>query len=99
MPRLLTGVLAAFLFVAAFVGARVYAPAALRPHGKDFADWRADRPGLARRIIPGDLPPPFATPATVAIPKMVARPPAAWPLVPPGSRRRSSRPTWITRAR
>jgi glucose/arabinose dehydrogenase len=84
MPRLLTVLLAAFVAVAAFIGAHVYAPAALRPHDKDFGDWRADRPGLARRITPGDLPPPFATPAVVAIPKIVPQPPSARPLLPPG---------------
>jgi glucose/arabinose dehydrogenase len=75
---------ATFLAALAFVAFRVSAPAALRPHDKHFADWHADRPGLARRITQADLPRPFATPATVAIPKIVPRPPLAWPKLPPG---------------
>ncbi|HZB92192.1 MAG TPA: sorbosone dehydrogenase family protein [Stellaceae bacterium] len=85
MPRPLLLVLAALLVVAAsFLAIRVSAPAALRPHDKRFADWHADRPGLARRITPADMPAPFATPPTIAIPKIVPRPPHDWPQLPRG---------------
>jgi glucose/arabinose dehydrogenase len=84
MRRLRIIPLAAVLAALAFLIFRLSAPAALRPHDKHFADWHADRPGLARRITPADLPLPFATPATIVIPKIVPRPASAWPKVPPG---------------
>ena len=77
---LLTGL----LLGVALVAARVSAPAALKPQDKRFADWHADRPGLARRITASDLPAPFATPAVVAIPKLIPRPADAWPKLPSG---------------
>lgn len=84
MLRTRTVLLTALLLVVALIAARVSAPAALRPHDKRFADWHADRPGLARRITVNDLPAPFATPAAIAIPKIVPRPAAAWPQLPTG---------------
>lgn len=84
MRRPLTLLLAAVLLVGAFIGVRLSAPAALRPQDKHFADWHSDRPGLARRFTPADMPAPFATPPTIAIPKIVPRPDKAWPQLPRG---------------
>src|SRR5579883_1727049 len=49
-----------------------------------FGDWRADRPGLVRLIRPADLPKPGATPSFANAPRVVPRPAAAVPQVPPG---------------
>jgi glucose/arabinose dehydrogenase len=49
-----------------------------------FGDWRADSPGVWRRITPADLPPPGATPSAGNGPRVVARPSGAVPQVPPG---------------
>jgi glucose/arabinose dehydrogenase len=49
-----------------------------------FGDWHSDAPGVWRRITPGDLPPPGATPSAWNGPRVVARPAAAVPQVPPG---------------
>ena len=49
-----------------------------------FGDWRADSPGLWRRITPADLPPPGATLSAGNGPRVVARPNGAVPQVPPG---------------
>ena len=49
-----------------------------------FGDWRADMPGLWRRIVPADLPPPGATPSVGEPPETASRPPGALPQVPPG---------------
>jgi glucose/arabinose dehydrogenase len=75
---------AVLLAVLAFLAFRLSAPAALRPQDKHFADWHADRPGLARRITAADLPQPFATPPVVQIPNIVPRPASAWPKLPKG---------------
>jgi glucose/arabinose dehydrogenase len=47
-------------------------------------DWSSDAPGKRHWIKPGDLPPPNSTPSAQNPSKAVARPPGAWPLVPPG---------------
>jgi glucose/arabinose dehydrogenase len=49
-----------------------------------FGAWRADAPGTWRHIRPADLPPPGATPSAGNGPRIVARPAAAVPQVPPG---------------
>ena len=84
MRRLRFVLLSALFAAVVFFAFRVSAPSALRPHDKHFADWQADRPGLARRITEADLPAPFATPATIAIPRIVPQPPSAWPKLPAG---------------
>jgi len=50
-----------------------------------YADWRADAPGVRRKITPADLPAPGATPSARNFPRVVARP-GAMPKVPPGFR-------------
>src|SRR5271165_2467705 len=51
-----------------------------------FGDWRADAPGVVRRILPADLPPPGATASAARFPTIVARPAGALPAVPAGFR-------------
>lgn len=48
-----------------------------------FGDWQTDAPGVRRRIVPADLPPPMAERADVARPpRVVDRPSSASPKVP-----------------
>ena len=49
-----------------------------------FGDWRADIPGRRRRILPADLPPPFATRSVGNPPHVIARPRSEHLFVPPG---------------
>jgi glucose/arabinose dehydrogenase len=49
-----------------------------------FTDWRADAPGLRRRITPADLPAPYATRTASNGPRVTSRPANAQPQVPPG---------------
>ena len=49
-----------------------------------FGDWRADAPLVRRKITVDDLPVPFATRSATNPVRVVARPPAASPKVPPG---------------
>src|ERR1700730_1698210 len=49
-----------------------------------FGDWRADAPGVRRRISPEDLPQPYATPSAGNPPRIVRRPATAQLKVPPG---------------
>lgn len=53
--------------------------------GRDaYADWRADHPGVTRKLTPGDLPAPWATPSANNPSRIVARPAAAKLQVPDG---------------
>lgn len=53
--------------------------------GKDaMGDWMTDAPGVRRKITVADLPAPGATESFNNPPKMVRRPEAAAPHVPPG---------------
>jgi glucose/arabinose dehydrogenase len=49
-----------------------------------FGDWRTDRPGVTRRIMPKDLPKPWATPSAGNGSRVVPRPANARPQVPDG---------------
>lgn len=49
-----------------------------------LGDWTTDAPGVRRKITPADLPPPYATPSVDRGPRMIPRPPDAWPKVPAG---------------
>jgi glucose/arabinose dehydrogenase len=51
-----------------------------------FTDFRGQAPGRVHKILPGDLPPPFATPAAQNSPRVVPRPREAWPQAPAGFR-------------
>jgi glucose/arabinose dehydrogenase len=48
------------------------------------ADWRLDAPGREHRIDLAALPPPFATPSSRNSPQLIARPPDAALVLPPG---------------
>jgi glucose/arabinose dehydrogenase len=49
-----------------------------------YGDWRADAPGVTRRISPADLPAPKLGFSGIALPSVVARPAGAAPQAPPG---------------
>jgi glucose/arabinose dehydrogenase len=49
-----------------------------------FTDFRYEKPGTTRKITVKDLPPPFATHSAENGAQVVARPPKAWPVAPPG---------------
>src|SRR5262252_5416047 len=49
-----------------------------------FTDWRADAPGVRRKITPDDLPPPHATRSASNGPRVTSRPANAQLQVPPG---------------
>jgi glucose/arabinose dehydrogenase len=49
-----------------------------------LGDWRADHPGVTRRITQNDLPRPWATPSAGNGPRIVRRPADAKPQVPDG---------------
>jgi glucose/arabinose dehydrogenase len=58
--------------------------AGIRTGADAYGDWRTDAPGVARRILPADLPPPFATHSTARASVIVARPAGVVPKAPPG---------------
>jgi len=63
------------------------APAAAAPEKRPpFTDWRGQRPGAVHKILPSDLPPPFASKAADNSPRVVPRPRDAWPQAPAGFR-------------
>jgi glucose/arabinose dehydrogenase len=49
-----------------------------------LGDWRADAPGVWRKITVADLPPPFANASASNAPSVVAAPPGAAPRTLPG---------------
>lgn len=49
-----------------------------------YGDWRADAPGVVRKLSAGDLPPILATPAVTAFSSVVARPEGAKLSAPQG---------------
>src|SRR5882757_6454709 len=51
---------------------------------KAFGDWRADKPGVVRRITAADLPNPGATASASNASRVVTRPASATPQVPAG---------------
>jgi glucose/arabinose dehydrogenase len=56
-----------------------------RLNGKDaFGSWQLDEPGTIRLIRPQDLPPPGATRSSANFSRIVSKPAAAAPQVPPG---------------
>ena len=63
-----------------YTAAAVNAPAPAAP----FTDFRSQQPGTIRKITPQDLPAPYATKSSNNGPKLVTRPPNAWPKVPAG---------------
>lgn len=47
-------------------------------------DWTTDAPGVRRKLVPADMPAPYATASANANPKVVKRPDGAMPQVPAG---------------
>ena len=76
------------ILAAAVVGTAAIAAAAQSPavltRGAAYGDWRADAPGVRRKITPADMPPPYETASASRGPTVVARPADAWPKAPPG---------------
>ncbi len=63
----------------------VIAPAGeARTGAAAYGDWRGDAPGVVRRILPADLPPPFATHSNARAGGIVQRPMGVVPVAPPG---------------
>jgi glucose/arabinose dehydrogenase len=54
------------------------------PPKAPFTDYRFETPGTSRHIKVEDLPAPYATESATSGPKLVARPPDAWPKAPSG---------------
>jgi glucose/arabinose dehydrogenase len=51
-----------------------------------LGDWTTDAPGVRRKIVPADMPPPYETKSVDNGPKLVPRPEGALPKAPPGFR-------------
>lgn len=49
-----------------------------------LGDWTTDAPGVRRRVTLADLPKPYGTSSIINPPRLVKRPPNAWPQVPAG---------------
>jgi len=49
-----------------------------------YGDWRTEHPGVRRLITAADLPKAYSTESARNIPKVVAQPDGAWPVVLPG---------------
>jgi glucose/arabinose dehydrogenase/mono/diheme cytochrome c family protein len=54
------------------------------PPAAPFTDFRYESPGTLRKITPADLPAPYATSSAGNAPRLVSRPPDAWPKALPG---------------
>jgi glucose/arabinose dehydrogenase len=61
-------------------------PLELRTDGAAYGDWTTDAPGVRRRIVVRDMPPPKATKSAANFSHVIARPDGALPRVPPGFR-------------
>ena len=91
-PRLRRAIVAGSV-TAAFACSLLLAPAVLAQGASDsigelleakaaFGDWRSDAPLVRRKIT--ELPPPYATRSASNAPRVIAKPAAAAPKVPPG---------------
>ncbi len=81
---LAASVSASVLLAAIALNAQAAEPGQLLSGTAAFTDWRADAPGVRRKIMPADLPPPYATRAASNDPRVVSRPAGASLKVPPG---------------
>jgi glucose/arabinose dehydrogenase len=73
------------ILLAAFLLAATAASAdPVRTGQAAFGDWRADAPGVVRKITPDALPAPFATRSAGQTASVIVRPAAATPHGPPG---------------
>ena len=59
-------------------------PSTAPPPKAPFTDYRFETPGTVHHIKVEDLPAPYATESATSGPKLVARPPNAWPKAPKG---------------
>src|SRR5258706_3659263 len=84
LPDCPSSLMAAALTATVFAGAGLARAESKLAGPAAFGDWRADKPGVSRLIRPEDLPRPGATPSSANASRVVARPPAASPLVPAG---------------
>lgn len=83
--RIATTAFSVFVLVAAgaaFGGAAEEKP--LLTGAAAYGDWRADAPGVRRKITPADMPPPLASRPAAEPPRIVARPDDALPKAPSG---------------
>jgi glucose/arabinose dehydrogenase len=76
--------LAAALLLAAAATPKAASADPVRTDEAAFGDWRGDGPGVARRITPDALPPPFASHSAAQAPSVIIRPAGAAPHLPPG---------------
>jgi glucose/arabinose dehydrogenase len=76
--------IAAALAVFALIAAPGANPPGVLTGNAAFANYSSEKPGLWRKITPGDLPKPFATEAANNRAKIVPRPESAWPQALPG---------------
>ena len=51
-----------------------------------YSDWRSDAPGVIRRILPSDMPAPYASRSVSRGPSVIAQPEGFRPKAPPGFR-------------
>jgi glucose/arabinose dehydrogenase len=72
------------LLAAALLLPTLAAAADLRTGTAAYGDWSTDAPGVARRMLPADLPPPFATRNAARPSVLVPRPADVVPKAPPG---------------
>jgi glucose/arabinose dehydrogenase len=75
---------AAAVLVIAGAGSALAETGPLLKGAAAFSDWRADAPGVRRKISAGDLPAPFASDRAASRSQVVARPANAAPNVPRG---------------
>ncbi len=76
--------LSAGIAIASIGRAETAATPAVLTGAAAFGDWRADAPGVRRKITVADLPPAYATGSSTNGPKIVPRPEGATLKVPPG---------------
>lgn len=63
---------------------RTQRPAEVLTGADALGDWTTDAPGVRRKIIPADLPKPYATPHVDNGPHLIRRPEDEWPKAPKG---------------
>jgi glucose/arabinose dehydrogenase len=72
------------LFAALLVASVAAQADPVRVGAAAFGDWRADAPGVVRKITPDALPAPFASRSSAQVPSVIVRPSGASPHVPAG---------------
>jgi glucose/arabinose dehydrogenase len=84
-PRIRALAVAAIVATSAAAASVVAAPSDKTLEGAAaFGDWRADAPGVRRKITPADLPAPYTGESAASRSQIVARPEGAWPKAPRG---------------